>query len=141
MKGRMRVSSFLLTWILITALTVSPLLAEEQPAPKLRLIELERGMASNNTVQPIDNSVVGTAILMSLPSRAAAAAFPEIKPPGKTKSTVVALLLLGGIATGVLLALSGGGDKKPAPLASPVAAGPAGTVITAGTPRVTTPNQ
>ena len=133
----MRLSSRAVSWILIVTLSLSPLMARQQPAPKI---------ANSRVVQVVDennNPLVGTSILMALPRSLPgnpAIPVPETKAPGKTKSTILALLLLGGAATAIILALSGGGDKSapPAPVVTPATVQP--TIITAGTPRVSSPN-
>ena len=132
----MRLSSRAVSWILIVTLSLSPLMAQQQPAPKI---------ANSRVVQVVDennNPLVGTSILMALPGSLPSNPIPvpETKPPGKTKSTLLVLLLLGGAATAIILALSGGGDKStpPAPVVTPTTVQP--TIITAGTPRVGSPN-
>jgi hypothetical protein len=130
----MRVSS-LLSCVLIATLTTSPLMAQN-PAPNLRI---------NTTAQYYDTSLVGTSILMALPSRAEAASMAaeaaqsETKAPGKTKSAIIGILIAAGVATAIIMLLSGGGDKDPVPVAAPVT--PVGTILAAGTPRVNSPNQ
>jgi hypothetical protein len=140
----MRLSSRAVSWILILTLSLSPLMAQQQPAPKITALD-ESGAVNGRVVQVVDgnnNPLVGTSILMAVPSSFPSnptIPAPETKAPGKTKSTIVALLLLGGAATAIILALSGGGDKPaPAPVVTPTTVQP--TIITAGTPRVNSPN-
>jgi hypothetical protein len=133
MMRRIRISSFVVPWVLVTALTLSPVMAQNAETPKVRFAEPEGQRAS------LDTSIVGSSILLALPSRAPAPAVPEVKEPGKTKSTIVALLLISGAVAAILLLLPGGGGDKPAP--PPAAVTPTGTVLVSGTPNVSTPNQ
>lgn len=149
---RNRLSSFVVPWILIAALTLSPLMAQDPPASQARVVELE-GNGANGASEHVDTSVVGTAILSALPSKeaaAAAAALPggagangsETKAPGKTKSTIIAALIVSGAVVGILLALSGRGGNKSTGTAAPVGPTPTdATILAAGTPRVDTPNK
>ena len=133
----MRVSSLLLSWILIATLATSPLLAENPPALKLK---------AEPSVRHADNSLVGTSILSALPTRAEAATMAmnqrDNRAGGKTKSAIIGILIAAGIATAIILLLSGGDDDDPLPVAAPVTpATPVGTILAAGTPRVSTPSQ
>jgi hypothetical protein len=86
---------------------------------------------------------------MSLPSRsagttlAAAARQNDTKSPGKTKSAIVGILIAAGIATAIIMLLSGGEDEDPGsiPVAAPITPAPVGTILSAGTPRVNSPNE
>lgn len=150
---RNRLSSFGVPWILIAALTLSPLMAQDQQASQVKIVELE-GSGASGATEHVDTSVVGTAILSALPSKeavaqaAAAAALPvgpganasETKPPGKTKSTIIAALILTGAVVGILLALKGRNGNTSSATAAPVGPAPAeATVLAPGTPRVDTP--
>jgi hypothetical protein len=138
----MRLSS-LLSPILITILISSPLMAQDPPVPNLKM---------NTAGQYYDTSLVGTSILMSLPSRSEAASMPaapqrDSNSPGKTKSAIIPILIGAGIITAVILLLSGGDDDEPVPMpvAAPVTPAPApvpvGTILAAGPPTVNSPNQ
>ena len=127
-----------LSWILVLTLTILPLMAQNAQTPKLQL---------KNTGAHFDNSLLGNAILMSLPSRSAAAAMPPLpqstdsKPPGKNKSIIIGILILAGVTTAVIMLWPNGHDEKPVPLAAPVTPVPTTTILAAGTPNVNTPNQ
>ena len=125
-----------LSWILVLTLTLSPLLAQEAQTPKLKI---------NNSAEHFDNTLLGNSILMSLPSRSAAAAMPAMPSsndsPGKNKSIIIGILILAGVTTAVILLWPSGHDKKPVPVAAPVTPVPSSTILAAGTPNVNTPNQ
>jgi len=126
-----------LSWILVLTLTLSPLMAQEVQTPRLKI---------NNTAEHFDNTLLGNSILMSLPSRSAAAAMPAMPSsndsPGRNKSIIIGILILAGVTTAVILLWpSGHDDKKPVPVAAPVTPVPTATILAAGTPSVNTPNQ
>src|SRR5689334_18542159 len=93
--GKMR---NVLSWILVLALAISPLMAQEAQTQKLKI---------NNTGEHFDNSLLGNSILMSLPSRSAAAAMPAMpsstNSPGRNKSIIIGILILAGVTTAVIL--------------------------------------
>src|SRR5262245_11507806 len=124
----------LLTWLLVTTLTISPLMAQSPSAPNLKI---------NTNGRRLDNSLLGTSILTSLPSRSEAAAMPALpragEAPGKNKSIIIGLLILAGAATAVILLWPNGHDKPEPVPPVPVTPAPTGTILTAGTPTVSTP--
>jgi len=125
--------SILLT--LVLTLTISPVMAENLPALKLDTRPVGR---------QLDNSLLGTSILMSLPaSPAALPALPkdvDNKAPGVNKSVIIGLLILAGAATAVILLWPNGHDK-PQPAPPPVTPVPTTTILVAGTPAVNSPSQ
>ena len=146
-KLRIQVSSFVLRWILVAALTLSPLMAQDPPPAKLRIIMPEGRRAAGNTLQRVDNSLVGTAILSALPSRGAAAAFPngtQTTSPGRTFSPMFGVLIVAGAAVAAFLALSGKERKQSitpvVPVVPVVPVGPIVTVVTPGTPTINPPS-
>jgi hypothetical protein len=148
-KAKLRliqVLSVTLRWVLVATLSLSALMAQDQSASKLKIF-LERNKATNNTLERAGNSVVGSSILSALPSRRAGAAFTDFQDqtgtsgtqatsPGRTYGTIIGVLIAAG-AVAAFLVFSGDDGKKQS---APQPAGPAGTVITAGTPAVNPPS-
>jgi hypothetical protein len=125
----------LLSLVLITTLTMSPLMAQNAPASKLKL---------DTAGGHFDNALLGNSILMALPSKSPAAGMPAAPrngdAPGKNKSIIIGLLILAGATTAIIMLWPNGHDK-PAPVAAPVTPVLTGTILAAGTPSVNTSNQ
>lgn len=131
-------------WITATALSLSPLLAQDPPQAKFK-----------NETRRLDNSLVGPSILSVLPARAAAVApDSQDKPggngnssgnstkttsPGKTHGALIGILTVAGGVVAAWLALSGKERiQSNPPAASPV--GRVGTTVTPGTPTINPPS-
>jgi hypothetical protein len=82
---------------------------------------VKESRATAGTAVPLESPSTDPAVSTSTDTKQE----PGTGTPAKTKSTITALLIIGGVVTGIVLALMGGG-KKP-------------TIISAGTPRVSTP--
>src|SRR5438105_3249198 len=86
---------FAITWVLIAALMVSPLMAENATPRQSQIKISDRDEASNTALQGADHSLVGTSILLALPPRGTMPAFPPQdrgnRPGGKNSSVVLAL--------------------------------------------------
>jgi hypothetical protein len=149
--GRIQASSAALSWILVVALTVSPVMAQ-QTSPVQSSISAPSANQRNDRSRLFDEvPLVSTAILSALPPRPVGMAFPnrsgttqdsaDTAHPGK-RSPLLGILLIAGGAAAALLLLRGGDDKSPAPQNPPAiapAVTPTGTILSAGPPVVGPP--
>jgi hypothetical protein len=124
--------------VLIAALTVTPLMAQNASTAKVKVV-FDRDEALHIARQRLmrDPGVTvadGTTVLLALPSAVPSAAFPspQATAPGKNKTMIV--VATGGALLGALIyMLFRGGDDKPTPTPTPTT--PA-TILAAGTPKV-----
>lgn len=147
MKLRGPKPSFAVTWILVAALTVAPLMAQDpMPAADPKPVETEHDKASADTpLVEDDDTHSGTPVLAeplppgpepkvpTVDKRSTLKAVPLGSPrgsraddaPGESKWIITAVLIGAAAVTGIILLLRGwgGGDKS-------------GTVIGAGQPSV-----
>ncbi len=143
---RIRPSSLIVSWVLIAALAVTPLMAQDPSFPKVRVItnreeaiDIARrhvlGEPDARSSEDNRSPLVGTAILFALPSAKTPGPppDPQATAPGKNKNVIVAIVGGTAIAALLYLLLRGGGGKPTPPPATTA------TVLTAGAPRVTNP--
>jgi hypothetical protein len=139
--------SSIVCWTLAVALTVSPLMAQNPPAPSFKMSAPLEEAIPNAPQDVSPDSVMSTSVLIALPATLPEAAFPEVArtstatalppearqnsdSPGETKWVILAAIVTTAAVIAAILLFPHKGKKSQGPL---------GTVIAAGTPTVATP--
>jgi hypothetical protein len=130
-----RSSSFIATsWVVILALAVSPLMAQDPQSAPLPAQDEETRAAAPQVHEFKITPAGSTFSPLAGSSTSSSAALPEEKQksdaPGQTKWVILAALIGAGAVTGIILLLRGwgGGDSQKT-----------GTIISAGEPSVAAP--
>ena len=140
---RIRKSSSVMSWILALALTLSPVMAQSPLSPGITEAVRESGEPTAGSLVPLEllfpktgpafaDVTKHSTLMMAFP--APRSSFQEPKAPGNSKWIILAAIVVTGAVVGAILLFPNGGDKSKPP-------GPEGTVITAGTPTVTSTNR
>jgi hypothetical protein len=151
MKLRHAKWSFLVSWIITVALTLSPVMAQTVTDQGPSSVTPQPNDAAETT-KDIGTPVGDSFVLPELPLDKTATAFPTVsrnstlpgalpafptpssnEAPGQSKWIVTAVIVGAAVITAIILLLHGwgGGDDKPHP--------PNGTIIAAGPPSVSAP--
>ena len=165
MKFNPKVSS-ITVWILAVALTVSPLMAQNPPAPEVKPVAPQSGETSSageqsderDSTTPViveEAAPLTTSANVALPGSAPEAPFPTVAKrstvptsaasapgrrgsnnPGESKWIILAALVAAGATVAAILLFRGFGGNGDDESEERV-----GTIISAGSPSVNTPNR